>query len=197
MMSTRDDPSGWLAADKKQLEQFHNVEMFSPPVDPQKNVTVLHPQWTSRIKSNGTRHSWVCADGSKRAAPHLHYGTDAFTSSLEQPMWRMFVVLCVALGSLSHGGDATDACAHAPGPAKPTFMSWDDAKAEWWFAKTGEQVPKGKALEILRNIQGHPEAGIAWEHFICDILHSLGFRNATHEKNTHGMNRTSVVLLVH
>jgi hypothetical protein len=56
-------------------------------------------------------------------------------------------------------------------------MSWDDAKAEWWFAKTGERVPKGKVSEILRSIQGHPEAGSAWEHFICDILHSLDIRS--------------------
>ena len=65
--------------------------------------------------------------------------------------------------------------AHAPGPTKPTFMSWDDAKAEWWFAKTGKRIPKGKASEILRAIQGHPEASNAWERFSCDILHSLDF----------------------
>ena len=34
------------------------------------------------------------------------------------------------------------------------------------------------------------------ERFICDILHSLGFRNATHEKNVHCMNHgESIVLL--
>jgi hypothetical protein len=93
------------------------------------------------------------------AAPHLYHGTDTFTSSLEQPMWHMFVTLCAALGLLIYGGDVTDACAHAPGPTKSTFMSWDDAKAEWWFTKTGEQIPKGKVSEILRAIQGHPEAG--------------------------------------
>jgi hypothetical protein len=75
-------------------------------------------------------------------------------------------------------------------------MSWDDAKAEWWYAKTGERIPKGKASEIFCAIQGHPEAGNAWECFICDILRSLGFRNTTHEKNVHHMNHgASVVLL--
>jgi hypothetical protein len=54
---TWDGPSVWLAAKKKQLDQFHIVEMFGPPVDPPKNATVLRPQWTSRIKSNSTRHS--------------------------------------------------------------------------------------------------------------------------------------------
>jgi hypothetical protein len=150
----------WLAAEKKQLDQFHNIEMFGPPVDPPRNATVLGPQWTSRIKTNGTRRSQLCADGSKRAAPHLYHSTDTFASSLEQPMWRMFVALCVALGLLIYGGDVTDACAHAPGPTKPTFMSWDDDMAEWWFAKTGEQIPKGKASEIRHAIQGHPEAAM-------------------------------------
>jgi hypothetical protein len=111
-------------------------------------------------------------------------------------MWRMFVALCAAHGLLIYGGDVTDAHMHAPGPTTPTFMSWDDAKVEWWFTKTGEQIPKGKASGILRVIQGHPEAGNAWEHFICDILYSLGFRNTTHEKTIHCMNHgTSVVLL--
>jgi hypothetical protein len=170
--------------------------MFGPPVDPPRHATVLRPQWTSRIKTNGTQGSWLYADGSKHAAPHLCHGTDTVASSLEQPMWRMFVALCAALGLLICGGDVTDAHAHALGPSKPTFMCWDDAKAEWWFAKTGEQIPKGKGSEILCAIQGHPEAGNARECFICDILFSLGFRNSTHEKNTHCMNHgTSVVLL--
>ena len=195
-LSTWDDPSGWLAAKKKQLDQFHNVKMFGPPVDPPKNATVLRPQWTSRIKTNGTQHSRLYADGSKCTAPHLHPGTDAFASSLEQPVWHVFVALFVALNLLMYGGDITDAYAHVPGPTNPTFMSWDDAKAEWWFAKTGERVPKGEASEILRAIQGHSTAGNAWERFICDILFSLGFGNSAHEKNTQRMNHgTSVVLL--
>jgi hypothetical protein len=138
--------------------------MFGPPVDPPWNATVLRPQWTSRIQTNGTRCSRcsrLCADGSKRAAPHLYHGADTLASSLEQPMWRMFVALCAALGLLIYSGDVTDAYAHAPGPTKPTFMSWDDAKAEWWFAKTGERIPKGKASKILWAIQGHAEAGNA------------------------------------
>jgi hypothetical protein len=56
-LSTWDGPSGWLAAKKKQLNQFHNIEMLGPPVDPPKDTTVLCPQWTSRIKTNGTRCS--------------------------------------------------------------------------------------------------------------------------------------------
>jgi hypothetical protein len=38
---TWDGPSGWLAAEKNQLDQFHNIKMFGSPVDPPKNVTVL------------------------------------------------------------------------------------------------------------------------------------------------------------
>ena len=151
-LSTWDGPSGWLTAEKKQLDQFHNIEMFGPPVDPPKHATVLRPQWNSRIKSNGTCRSRLCADGSKRAAPHLYCGTNTFASSLEQPMWRLFVALCAGLGLITYGGDVTDAYAHAPGPTKPTFMSWDAAKAEWRHAKTGEKIPKGKASEIIRAI---------------------------------------------
>jgi hypothetical protein len=60
------------------------------------------------------------------------------------------VALCAGLGLIVCGGDVTDAHAHAPGlPKKPTFMSWDDAKAEWWFAKMGERIPKGKASNCV------------------------------------------------
>jgi hypothetical protein len=40
-LSTWDRPSGWLAAEKRQLDQFHNIKMFGPPVDPPWNATVL------------------------------------------------------------------------------------------------------------------------------------------------------------
>jgi hypothetical protein len=130
-LSTWHGPSGWLAAKKKQLDQFHNIKMIGPPVDPPKNATILRPQWTSRIKANDTWRSQLYADGSKCAVPHLHFGTNTFASSLEQPMWCMFAALCAALGLLMCGGDAADACAHAPGPTQPTFMSWDDAIVEW------------------------------------------------------------------
>ena len=144
-LSTWDGPSGWLAAEKKQLDQFHSIKMFGPPVDPPKHATVLQPQWTSRIKSNMALVVLACVQmDSKRAAPHLYHGTATFASGLEQPMWRLFAALCAGLGLITYGGDVTDACAHAPGPTKPTFMSWDDAKAEWWHAKTGERIPKGK-----------------------------------------------------
>ena len=62
-LSTWDGPTGWLATEKKQLDQFHNIEMFGPPVDPPRHVTVLRPQWNSRIKSNETRRSRLCTDG--------------------------------------------------------------------------------------------------------------------------------------
>jgi hypothetical protein len=181
-LSTWSGPSGWLAAEKKQLNQFHNIEMFGPPVDPPKGATILRPQWNFRI------HARQFCDGSKCAATHLYYETDILASSLEHPMWRMFMGL--------YGGDVTDAYAHAPGPLKPTFRSWDDTKVEWWLAKTGEQVSKDKVLEILHTIQGHPEAGNAWEHFITGVLHSLGFHNTTHEKNIHQMTHEPSIILL-
>jgi hypothetical protein len=53
--STWSGPSGWLATEKKQLNQFHDIEMSGPPVDPPKGATVLHPKWNFRIKANGVR----------------------------------------------------------------------------------------------------------------------------------------------
>jgi hypothetical protein len=64
-LSTWSGPSGWLAAEKQQLDQFHNIEMFGPPVDPRKSATILRPQWNFRIKANGARRAQQCCDGSE------------------------------------------------------------------------------------------------------------------------------------
>jgi hypothetical protein len=165
-------------------------------VDPPKGVTIICPHWNFRIKTDGTRRAQQCCDGSKQAAPHLPRGTDTFASSLEHPMWRMFMGLCAAHCLLVYGSDAQDAHAHAHEPLKPTFVHWDDTKIEWWLVKTGQGVSNYKASEILHATQCHPEAGNAWECFITGVLHSLSFRGTTHEKNIHQMpQEKSIVLL--
>jgi hypothetical protein len=111
-------------------------------------------------------------------------------------MWRMFVALAAAHCLIICAGDVKDAHAHAPGPTKPTHVRWDDARIEWWFAKTGERVSKDEVSEILCATQGHPEAGNAWERFITSVPHLIGFRSTTHKKNVHQMScKDSIVLL--
>jgi hypothetical protein len=111
-------------------------------------------------------------------------------------MWHMFVALSAACCPIICGGDVKDACAHAPGPKKPTFVCMDDTMIDWWHNKTGECVTKDKLAEILCAVQGHLEAGCAWEIFISEVLCDIGFHNATHKKNIHQMPCDGSVILV-
>jgi hypothetical protein len=81
-------------------------------------------------------------------------------------------------------------------PKKPTFVRMDDAMIDWWYNKTGEHVTKDKVAELRHAMQGHPEAGHAWEIFITAALHDISFHNTTHEKNIHQMTHDGFVILV-
>jgi hypothetical protein len=54
----------WHAGERKQLDQFHDLDMFGSPVVPPKDAIILRPHWQRRVKTNGTRRSRLCCDGS-------------------------------------------------------------------------------------------------------------------------------------
>ena len=67
------------------------------------------------------------------------------------------------------------------GPA--TFAGLDDAFIEWYFLCFGKRISRDMVLPILRELQGHPEAGRLWEAQVTAMIVSLGWRSTTHEKN--------------
>jgi len=173
----------WHKNEIEQLNQMHDLGMFGDPVQLPEGGILMRFHWQYRIKVNGKRRSRACCDGSPRAAPEVHSSTNTYASCLEHPIYRLFIALCAADGLTIYGGDAKDAFAHSPGPSKPTFMKVDDAFREWYQARTGVLLDKDLVIPVLRALQGHPEAARLWEHHITTILHELGFRNTTHEKN--------------
>ena len=173
----------WHENETDQIDQMHELGMFGDPCSLPPDGIALRFHWTYRIKTNGKRRSRVCCDGSPRAAPAVHSNTDTYASCLEHPIFRLFVALSATENLTIYGGDAKDAFAHAPAPTQPTFMRIDDAFAEWYESSTNRKLDRSLVLPVLCAFQGHPEAAKLWEEHIHSIVHSLGFRNTTHERN--------------
>jgi hypothetical protein len=152
------------------------------PEDPQ--AIILRSHWQYRVKSSGKRRSRNCCDGSARAAPALHGITSTYSSCVDQPVQRLFFALSAQLGYGVYGGDATDAYAHSPPPAVPTYVAIDDAYADWYEDRFGTRLDRSYVLPVLHALQGHPESGRLWEEHINKILLSpeLGFRHTTHDR---------------
>ena len=164
--------------------------MFGPPEHKPPGAIVLRPHWQCSIKRDGTRRSRNCCDGSPRSAPLLHGIASTCSSCVEQPVQRLFFALSAQLGYKVYGGDAQDAYAHSPPPETPTFVSIDDAHAEWyehWFQK---KLDRAQVLPVLHALQGHPESGKLWEKHITGILQSadFGFRSTTHDRSIYSAN---------
>ena len=175
----------WQAGEFKQLDHFHSLGMFGKPIPRPKGAIVLRPHWQYHIKRDGTRRSRNCCDGSPRAAPALHGIASTYSSSVDQPIQRLFFSLASACNFLVFGGDAQDAFAHSPPPEHPTFISLDNAYIEWYKERFGVDLDRSLVLPVLHAHQGHPESGRLWEQHIDKILASpeLGFRSTTHARN--------------
>ena len=174
----------WLAGERKQLNQFDDLGMYGDPIDKPNtpDVIILRPHWQYNIKRDGTRRSRLCCNGSKRAAPLLHAIAQTYSSCVEHPIQRLFLAISASLNLKIYGGDAKDAYAHSPGPEIPTYMSIDDAYAEWFKEKYGYDIDRRKVLPVRKALQGHPESGRLWETHISGILKTIGFESTTHDK---------------
>ena len=125
----------------------------------------------------------MCCNGSKNAAPQLHAVASTWSSCVELPVQRIFLGIAADLGNTIYGGDATDAYAHAPSP-NDTFLTVDDAYLEWFRKKfPGRPISRKYVLPVKHALQGHPESGKMWMHFIDNILiKEMGFKTSTHDR---------------
>jgi hypothetical protein len=94
----------------------------------------------------------------------------------------LFLSLAANLNLKIYGGDAKDAYGHSPGPEIPTYMTIDDAYAEWYEHKFGKPINRKMVLPVRKALQGHPESGRLWEQHISGILTKIGFTSTTHDK---------------
>ena len=93
------------------------------------------------------------------AAPALHGIASTYSSCVEQPVQHMFFALSAYLGYRVYGSDDTDAYAHSPPPKHPTFVSIDDAFADWYKSRFGKEIDRSLVLPVQHALQGHPESG--------------------------------------
>jgi hypothetical protein len=145
----------WETGERKQLDQFHALQMYGAPVRRPPDAIVLRQHWQYQIKRDGTRRARNCCDGSIRAAPVLHKVAQTYSSCVEQPVQRLFFALSAELGYRVYGGDAKDAYAHSPPPERPTFCEIDDAYAEWYEHRFGVVLDRSLVLPVQHALQGH------------------------------------------
>ena len=183
-LKTLDTWPQWQAGEQTQLDHFEKLNMYGKPVSPPPGAIILRSHWQYRVKTNGTRRSRNCCDGSPRAAPILHALAQTYASCVEQPIQRLFFALSASLGHRLYGGDAQDAYAHSPPPSVPTFVHIDDQYADWYYNKYKVKLDRSKVLPVNHALQGHPESGRLWDEHINKILASdqLGFKSTTHDK---------------
>ena len=175
----------WRTGKCKQLDHFHDLKMYREPVKRPPGAIVLRPHWQCSIKRDGMRRPRNGCDGSPRSAPLLHGIASTCSSCVEQPVQCLFFALVARENHRVHGGDAQDAYAHSPPPETPTFVSIDDAYADWyehWFKK---KLDRSLVLPVLHALQGHPKSCKLWEKHITAILQSpaFGFKSTIHDKS--------------
>ena len=80
-------------------------------------------------------------------------------------------------------GDTINAYQQSPPPTIACSLEIDDAVADWYLHRFGEQLDRRRqVIPLHKALQGHPEAGILWECMITDILiNKMRFKNTAHE----------------
>jgi len=115
----------------------------------------------------------------------LHGIALTYSSCVEQSVQRLFFALAARENYQVYGGDAQDAYAHSPPLETPTFVSIDEAYADWYEHQFKKKLDHSLVLPVLHALQGHPESGKLWEKHITAILRSpqFGFKSTTHDRS--------------
>ena len=160
-------------------------KMFGNPIDPiglPDSAVILQPHWQYSVKRSRIRRYRICCNGSKNAAPQLHAVASTWSSCVELPVQWLFLGIAADLGLTIFGGDATDAYAHSTAPSE-THLAIDDAYADWYWDKFGTEINRKHVLPVYHCLQGHPELGKMWMHFIDNIIiDQMGFKNTTNDR---------------
>jgi hypothetical protein len=76
-------------------------------------------------------------DGSKRTTPELRFAP-THDSCIDPPWMRSFFALSAAKGFVAVDAD----CANTPSTTQPTYVSIDDAYADWYRPYHGNEVAR-------------------------------------------------------
>eukprot|EP00536_Pseudo-nitzschia_multiseries_P008477 jgi/Psemu1/20504/gm1.20504_g len=98
----------WEAGERKQLDQFEDLEMFGAPIlyPKDRDAIILRPHWQYSVKRNGKKY----------AAPILHAIVMSFSSSVVHPIQRLFFAIAATLNlKVYRRADAQDTFRHKLG----------------------------------------------------------------------------------
>ena len=75
----------WVASERKQLNQFYNLQMFGKYIlcPTKDNTVILRSHCQYHVKRDSQRYARQCCNGSKRAAPILHALAKTYSSCVE------------------------------------------------------------------------------------------------------------------
>ena len=177
----RPDWQAWRESQWKQLDQYHNQDMFSEPQPLRLGMSASFMLWTYLMKMCGTKKARMVYNGARnRSANTLGH---TYANSLDAPSERLFWALVASMGLIAVGADVSNAFAEAPPPEAPLYMYIDENYRDWW-ANHMKRPPIPKEYNVVRvnrAIQGHPESPRLWEKHIDRILKDVGPTPATHE----------------
>ena len=94
-LKNMDTWSDWEAGERKQLNQFHDLQMFGDDIERplEENAIILQSHWQYHVKQDGQRRARQCYDGSKQVAPILHALAKTYSSCVKHSIQQQFFVL--------------------------------------------------------------------------------------------------------
>ena len=85
----------WEAGERKQLNQFQDLQMFEKDMarSLEENTIIIQSHWQYHVKQDGQSRAQQCYNGLKRAAPILYALAKTYSSCVEHPIQQQLLAL--------------------------------------------------------------------------------------------------------
>ena len=171
----------WQKSEYKQLNQYHEQDMFGEPCQLPPGANVLDLLWTYLIKTDGTLKARCVCNGQPKFKGTVIFGY-TFAKMLDHVGSRIFWGTVAAKNLIVRGADASNAFAEASAPDIPLYVRVDTQYREWYKHKFDKDIPEGYVLPVRKALQGHPESSRLWAIHMDKILReTFNLKPTTHE----------------
>ena len=128
------------------------------------------------MKQSDICWSYICCNGSKVVAPHLHAVAITWSLCKELLIQHLFLGICAHYGLTVYGNEATDAYVYSPA-LNDTYLAADNTYIEWYKDKYDKKINERLVLPVHHALQDHPESEKMWIKMInWIIIDELGFQ---------------------
>ena len=114
----------WKQSEMKQLNQYHDQNMFGSPCPLPIGANVLDLIWTYAVKDDGTKKARCVCNGQPRFKGTVIFGY-TFAKMLDHVASRIFWAIAAAKNLIVRGADASNTFAEASAPKLPLFVRID------------------------------------------------------------------------